>query len=162
MAWLWTVRYMIISLSSSVHLAYVVISVTPQLTSLELQYVSPKLLMCADLELAVPGTYDPNQSIIRIQKAKSSLQVITSKQRPRKLSIFGELISTFLPDCRCVLGFHCIPQLWIHEGCLLTLEVQNVFNSLAPGRPGCHFKTAIFNLVLLIGFFRSSNDNALR
>ncbi|KAI0238227.1 hypothetical protein LSAT2_011144 [Lamellibrachia satsuma] len=33
----------------------------PQLTSLELQYVSPKLLMCSELELAVPGTYDPNQ-----------------------------------------------------------------------------------------------------
>ena len=28
--------------------------------------------------------------------------------------------------------------------------------------PGCHFKTAIFNLVLLIGIFTSSNDNALR
>ena len=35
-------------------------------------------------------------------------------------------------------------------------------NSMAPGRPGCHFKTAIFSLVLLIGFFRSSYDNALR
>ena len=35
-------------------------------------------------------------------------------------------------------------------------------NSLAPGRPGCHFKTAIFNLVLLIGIFISSNDNPLR
>ena len=35
-------------------------------------------------------------------------------------------------------------------------------NSLAPGRPGCHFKTAIFNLVLVIGIFTSSNDNALR
>ena len=35
-------------------------------------------------------------------------------------------------------------------------------NSLAPERPGCHFKTAIFNLVLLIGFFRSSYDNAPR
>ena len=34
-------------------------------------------------------------------------------------------------------------------------------NSLAAGRPGCHFKTAIFNLVLLIGIFTSSNDNAL-
>ncbi|XP_015759867.1 PREDICTED: serine/threonine-protein kinase mTOR-like [Acropora digitifera] len=32
----------------------------PQLTSLELQYVSPKLLMCRDLELAVPGTYEPH------------------------------------------------------------------------------------------------------
>ena len=35
-------------------------------------------------------------------------------------------------------------------------------NSLAPGRPGCHFKAAIFNLVLLIGFFRSCNYNAPR
>ncbi|TKS77145.1 Serine/threonine-protein kinase mTOR [Collichthys lucidus] len=58
-----------------------------QLTSLELQYVSPKLLMCRDLELAVPGTYDPNQPIIRIQSIAPSLQVITSKQRPRKLTI---------------------------------------------------------------------------
>ena len=60
-----------------------------QLTSLELQYVSPKLLMCRDLELAVPGTYDPNQPIIRIQSIAASLQVITSKQRPRKLTIMG-------------------------------------------------------------------------
>ena len=35
-------------------------------------------------------------------------------------------------------------------------------NSLAPGRPGCHFKTAIFNLVLSIGIFTSSKDNILR
>lgn len=50
-----------------------------KLTSLELQYVSPKLLMCRDLELAVPGTYDPNQPVIRIQSIAPSLQVITSK-----------------------------------------------------------------------------------
>ena len=42
------------------------------------------------------------------------------------------------------------------------LSDQWNFNSLAPGRPGCHFKTAIFNLVLLIGIFTSSGDNALR
>ena len=35
-------------------------------------------------------------------------------------------------------------------------------NSLAPGRPRCHFKTAIFNLILLIGIFTSSKYNALR
>ena len=34
-------------------------------------------------------------------------------------------------------------------------------NSLAPGRYGCHSKDGIFNLVLLIGIFRSSHDNAL-
>ena len=37
-----------------------------------------------------------------------------------------------------------------------------VLTHLAPGRPGCHCKTAIFNLVLLIGIFTSSKDNALR
>ncbi|XP_076451616.1 serine/threonine-protein kinase mTOR-like isoform X2 [Babylonia areolata] len=61
----------------------------PQLTSLELQYVSPQLMDCRDLELAVPGTYEPNQPIICIQRVQAFLQVITSKQRPRKLSIFG-------------------------------------------------------------------------
>lgn len=45
--------------------------------------------MCHDLELAVPGTYEANKPIIRIQKVSPSLNVITSKQRPRKLSIFG-------------------------------------------------------------------------
>ena len=35
-------------------------------------------------------------------------------------------------------------------------------NSLAPGRPRCHFKTAIFNLVLLTGIFTLSKDNVLR
>ncbi|XP_017768823.1 PREDICTED: target of rapamycin [Nicrophorus vespilloides] len=61
----------------------------PQLTSLELQYVSPKLLTCRDLELAIPGSYCPGQAIVRISHIQSSLEVITSKQRPRKLSIRG-------------------------------------------------------------------------
>lgn len=61
----------------------------PQLTSLELQYMSPKLLRCQDLELAVPGTYDPSQPVVCIHHVQTTLQVITSKQRPRKLSIYG-------------------------------------------------------------------------
>ncbi|KAF4524829.1 hypothetical protein B566_EDAN014311 [Ephemera danica] len=61
----------------------------PQLTSLELHYVSPKLLLCQDLELAVPGSYNPSQPPTRIAQFKASLQVITSKQRPRKLTIKG-------------------------------------------------------------------------
>ena len=36
------------------------------------------------------------------------------------------------------------------------------FNSLARGRSECDSKNANFNLVLLIGIFRSSHDNALR
>jgi FKBP12-rapamycin complex-associated protein len=61
----------------------------PLLTSLELNYVSPKLEVCHDLELAVPGSYVPHKPVIKIQRVKSNLQVITSKQRPRKLCIKG-------------------------------------------------------------------------
>ena len=48
----------------------------PKLTQLELQYVSPKLLVCRDLELAVPGSYVPNREVIRIGSVESSLQVM--------------------------------------------------------------------------------------
>lgn len=61
----------------------------PQLTSLELQYVSPKLQQSRNMELAVPGSYIPEKPVVRIAYIQSSLQVITSKQRPRKLCIKG-------------------------------------------------------------------------
>lgn len=61
----------------------------PQMTTLELQYVSPKLLAASDMQLVVPGTYDPQQPEVRIKYVQQTLSVITSKQRPRKLSIFG-------------------------------------------------------------------------
>ncbi|KAG7166823.1 Serine/threonine-protein kinase mTOR-like [Homarus americanus] len=61
----------------------------PQLTSLELQSVSPRLLKCRDLDIAVPGSYAPNNPVICISQAQSSLQVLSSKQRPRKLCIRG-------------------------------------------------------------------------
>jgi len=66
------------------------------LTSLELQYVSPKLLKCVDLELAVPGVYHPNKPVVKIAKIDSELQVINSKQRPRKLRINGSNGKVFL------------------------------------------------------------------
>eukprot|EP00731_Ephydatia_muelleri_P014310 Em0008g30a len=68
----------------------------PQLTTLELQYVSPKLLACKDLELAVPGTYEPNQDIVKIRSVSHTLNVITSKQRPRKLVIHGSNGSDYM------------------------------------------------------------------
>ncbi|KTW30812.1 hypothetical protein T552_00524 [Pneumocystis carinii B80] len=61
----------------------------PQLTTLELQYVSPKILSAVDLELAVPGTYVSKKPIIRIISFSSTFTVITSKQRPRRLTIRG-------------------------------------------------------------------------
>ena len=36
------------------------------------------------------------------------------------------------------------------------------FNSLAPGRCGCDSKNGIFNLVSLIGIFKSSHDNGFQ
>jgi FKBP12-rapamycin complex-associated protein len=61
----------------------------PQLQSLELQYVSPKLEAARDLELAVPGTYKAGKTVIRIVKFDPAFSVISSKQRPRKASCKG-------------------------------------------------------------------------
>lgn len=61
----------------------------PQLTNLELAYVSPRLLHARDLDLAVPGTYQSGRPIIRILSFDSTFNVINSKQRPRKLSLNG-------------------------------------------------------------------------
>ena len=75
-----------------------------QLTTLELQYVSPKLMGCENLELAVPGTYEPNQPIVHIRKVSATLNVITSKQRPRKLVIQGEETRSFVVEELVFLG----------------------------------------------------------
>jgi FKBP12-rapamycin complex-associated protein len=61
----------------------------PQMTSLELTYCSPKLLNARNLDLAVPGTYRSGAPIVRIISFGTTLSVINSKQRPRKLSIMG-------------------------------------------------------------------------
>jgi FKBP12-rapamycin complex-associated protein len=61
----------------------------PQLNNLELAYVSPKLLHARDLDLAVPGTYQSGKPIIRILNFETNFSVISSKQRPRKLSLNG-------------------------------------------------------------------------
>ena len=45
--------------------------------------------------------------------------------------------------------------------CVCVTKPRKV-NSLAPGRSECDSKNVIFNLVLLIGIFRSAHDNALR
>ncbi|EEB07626.1 phosphatidylinositol kinase Tor2 [Schizosaccharomyces japonicus yFS275] len=61
----------------------------PQLITLELQYVSPKLLHAHNLELAVPGTYVSGKPIIKIMSFMPTFTVITSKQRPRRFTIKG-------------------------------------------------------------------------
>ncbi|CAN7105089.1 unnamed protein product, partial [Brassica rapa subsp. narinosa] len=59
------------------------------LTTLDLEFVSPELLLCRDLELAVPGTYRADAPVVTIASFPRQLLVITSKQRPRKLTIHG-------------------------------------------------------------------------
>ncbi|KAJ7429881.1 phosphatidylinositol 3-kinase [Mycena galericulata] len=61
----------------------------PQLTTLDLQYVSPRLLKARDLDLAVPGTYRSGHEVIQIQRFSPKLTVIASKQRPRRLCLTG-------------------------------------------------------------------------
>ena len=51
--------------------------------------VSPRLLDPRHLELAVPGTYQPGHPIVSIALFSPTIQVITSKQRPRKITIKG-------------------------------------------------------------------------
>jgi FKBP12-rapamycin complex-associated protein len=62
----------------------------PQLTTLDLQYVSPSLLKSRNLEIAVPGTYQSGRPIIRILSFSTKLTVIASKQRPRRLCLKGD------------------------------------------------------------------------
>ncbi|KAJ8613415.1 hypothetical protein CTAYLR_002279 [Chrysophaeum taylorii] len=61
----------------------------PQLTMLELKYVSPALVNARNLELAVPGTYRVDGTAARILRFGSAVHVITSKQRPRRLAMRG-------------------------------------------------------------------------
>lgn len=61
----------------------------PLLQTLELQHVSPNLLNVRDLELAIPGTYFIDKPVIQISEFHPSVSVISSKQRPRKITIKG-------------------------------------------------------------------------
>ncbi|CAO3668466.1 unnamed protein product [Umbelopsis vinacea] len=66
-----------------------IIKQLPQLTNLELQYISPRLLEAHDLDLCMPGFYRAGEPIVRIAKFHSNLTVIASKQRPRQLTVIG-------------------------------------------------------------------------
>ncbi|KAG0044728.1 phosphatidylinositol kinase- protein kinase tor1 [Gryganskiella cystojenkinii] len=61
----------------------------PQLSTLDLPYVSPQLQGARDLELAIPGTYKSGEPIVKISSFVPTLTVMTSKQRPRRLTVKG-------------------------------------------------------------------------
>ena len=56
---------------------------------MDLPYVSPQLEGARDLELAIPGTYKSGESIVKISSFVPTLTVMTSKQRPRRLTVKG-------------------------------------------------------------------------
>lgn len=57
--------------------------------SVHLNHVSPALCNAANLQLAVPGTYSDAQNVITIQSFSTAVDVISSKQRPRKITMMG-------------------------------------------------------------------------
>ncbi|KAJ7858122.1 FAT domain-containing protein [Mycena olivaceomarginata] len=64
------------------------------LTALDLQYVSPELLNVRNLDLAVPGnifrrTYQSGREVVYIANFAPRLTVISSKQRPRRMTMKG-------------------------------------------------------------------------
>lgn len=59
------------------------------LKKVHLQNVAPRLLETKNCEISVPGLYKPNKPIIRISGFSPELPVLTSKQHPRKLCIYG-------------------------------------------------------------------------
>lgn len=61
----------------------------PGLTTLELSQCSPALLQAHNLELGIPGSYRVDGSFVKIDRFYPTVQVITSKQRPRKIVLRG-------------------------------------------------------------------------
>ncbi|KAL3475819.1 armadillo-type protein [Aspergillus californicus] len=61
----------------------------PQLSTLDLKYVSPKLKDCSGLDLAVLGTYQSGRPIICIVSFDPILHVLQTKKRPRRMTLKG-------------------------------------------------------------------------
>ncbi|KAJ2537797.1 hypothetical protein EV175_006614, partial [Coemansia sp. RSA 1933] len=61
----------------------------PEPTSLELKDTAPVLLQCRNLQLAVPGTYDPDHDLVLIDSFNPHVYVYNTKQHPRRVCIHG-------------------------------------------------------------------------
>jgi serine/threonine-protein kinase mTOR len=61
----------------------------PTLTKLELSDCSPALCKARGLELGIPGSYRVDGSYVKIDRFIPNVQIISSKQRPRKIALRG-------------------------------------------------------------------------
>ena len=81
------------ALNQAWHLYYIVFrrinKQIPGLTTLELSQCSPALSHARNLELGIPGSYCVDGSYVKIESFIPNVQVITSKQRPRKIVLRG-------------------------------------------------------------------------
>lgn len=59
------------------------------ITKIYLENVSPKLLHFKNGDISVPGLYRPDKPVIKIESFAPKMTVLTSKQHPRKLEIYG-------------------------------------------------------------------------
>lgn len=57
---------------------------------LYLEYVAPALLEMRDLDLTVPGTYQPGKTVVGIARFENKVPILGSKQRPRRFFIYGQ------------------------------------------------------------------------
>ena len=55
----------------------------------DLEYCSPLLMAARNLELAVPGTYRAGEPVIRLSHFSPTMMVLNTKQKPRKLKLYG-------------------------------------------------------------------------
>ncbi|KAJ1957088.1 phosphatidylinositol kinase- protein kinase tor1, partial [Linderina pennispora] len=63
---------------------------------LALRDTAPVLLDCCDMQLAVPGTYDPDMPLVRIASFKPTVDMYDTKQRPRDMHIYGSDGHTYI------------------------------------------------------------------
>lgn len=93
----WLDKYRLSRSTADLHQAWEVYQgmfkkITAQLKTfqkLELKHVSAALTTAKNLSLAVPGTYKPFVEEVCIRSFSPSVDVIASKQRPRKMAIWG-------------------------------------------------------------------------
>ncbi|CAD8184910.1 unnamed protein product [Paramecium octaurelia] len=60
-----------------------------KMKKVHLENVSPKLLATQNCEISIPGLYKPNKQLITINGFAPRLDVLSSKQHPRQVKIFG-------------------------------------------------------------------------
>ncbi|KAJ1725977.1 phosphatidylinositol kinase- protein kinase tor1, partial [Coemansia biformis] len=61
----------------------------PGPTTLTLKDTAPALLKCRDMQLAMPGTYDPDRALVTISSFDPVIYVYGTKQRPRRMYVYG-------------------------------------------------------------------------